>query len=104
MTIEEFVRRIVARTDGFESVSPSPEEHFNRIFSEEADGVDIDFFIQKVNKANFYEVVQGLSVYLIAYSREAPGSITRREFSLLLKDFFASSPVHYDNVVIELFQ
>ena len=104
MTVEEFVRRIVARTDGFESVLPSPDEHFNRIFSEEADGVDIDFFIQKVNKKKFYEVVQGLSFYLIAYSREASGSITRKEFSLLLKDFFASSPVHYDDVVIELFQ
>ena len=50
MTIEEFVRRIVARTDGFESVTPSPEEHFNRIFSEEADGVDIHSVLEQLHQ------------------------------------------------------
>ena len=94
----------MARTDGFELISPTPREHFNEIFSEEADAADIKLFIHKMNKEEYYEVVEGLNYYLVAYSKEALGTITRKEFSLLLRDFFASSPLNYEKVVKALFQ
>lgn len=57
-----------------------------------------------MNKEEYYEVVEGLNYYLVAYSKEALGTITRKEFSLLLRDFFASSPLNYEKVVKALFQ
>ena len=104
LTVEEFIRRVVARTDGFESVSPSPNEYFDRMFTAKADAVQASDLLRIMNGSEYYEVIEGLKEYISAYCVEVDTLIVRKEFILMLKDFYASASLDYEKVVTSLFK
>ena len=94
---------MIAKSDGFDSITPTSADHFNYLFSEKADAIEIIDLLSKINTAEYYEVIDGLGLYLSAYAVEAPGLILRKEFNLLLKDFYVSAPLDYAAVMSKLF-
>ena len=102
--MEEFNRRVVARTDGFDAISPSPNEIFDHLFTSKADAVNVDDLIKVLNGSEYYEVIEGLKEYICGYCMEVKSLIVRKEFNLLLKDFYASASLDYENVIKSLFR
>lgn len=102
LSADQFVRTVVAKTDGFATASPSSKDLFDTI-SGEGSIIPIDLFIESLNGEEYPEVVEGISMYISAYSLEIPGALTNSEFTLLLSDMYASRPQDYEVVVTNVF-
>ena len=104
----QFVRTLVARTDGFFDVSPTPKEIF-AMLSPDGDAVPASVVLERmqINSEQFPEVVDGVTLYLPTYHAGGPegeGMLTLDGLSLLLSDLYASRPQDYRAVVVSLFQ
>jgi len=104
LTAEHFIRSVIARIDGYELISPSSEQLFDSLFGESTVGVTVENLIKTFNSADYSEVVEGVSLYLHAYSQDTHGVIIREEFDLMLNDFYSAIPLDYGKVLIHLFK
>jgi Ca2+-binding EF-hand superfamily protein len=104
LTAEHFIRSVIAKIDGYELVSPSSEELFNSLYGESTVGITVEHLIKTFNSADYSEVVEGVSLYLNAYSLDTPGVIIREEFDLMLNDFYCAIPFDYGKVLTHLFK
>ena len=106
LPIHQFVRTVVARTDGFFDVSPSPKEIF-ATFGGDAVAASALLERMQINSEQFPEVVDGVSLYLPMYLAGGPEGdslLTLEALSLLLSDLYASRPQDYEAVAKSLFQ
>ena len=103
------MRTLVARTDGFFDVSPTPKEIFASLSPDGDDAVPASAVLERmqINSEQFPEVVDGATLYLPTYHAGGPegeGMLTLDGLSLLLSDLYASRPQDYRAVVVSLFQ
>jgi hypothetical protein len=103
MSADKFIRFVVARTDGFEEMKPTPDELYDRLLSDSPAGPTIEALLEKMNAEIHPEFVQGFSQYLSVYAQAEPGFIGREEFRLILTDFYASAPLEYNEIIGSLF-
>jgi hypothetical protein len=104
LSADQFIRTVLAKSDGFGSAFPSPIQIFELLFGEGLGEISFDTLLDSFNTEKYYEVVEGLSLYIFAYSVESPNSITRNEFALILSDFHASTQYNYQTILTNLFK
>jgi hypothetical protein len=102
LSADQFVRTVVAKTEGFAAASPSAKDLFDAM-SGHGSIVPVDLLMESLNGEEYPEVVEGISMYISAYSVEIPGALTNSEFTLLLSDMYASRPQDYDMVITNVF-
>lgn len=87
---EQFIRTVVAKTDGF------TDKHAHDVYDKLLiNNNTIEYMRHLLSYDVHPEVAEGIALYLPAYSQVTPESINRDEFAQLYSDIYASSPTLY---------
>ena len=99
MTVEEFIEAVIGRGDELDFDESFTKFHIDKLFAATNSAVTPQEFLARLNDEEHPEVVEGLGLYISAYSKGFEGCIGRPEFSLLLRDFCVSAPLQYEIIL-----